>query len=132
MTIHGFRRREPAAILLSGAVIFPLLFLVKHSLSARVGDSWPLFIWPLAFACTAISYKQWREKSQSLPARFSFATVIFAMVGGIAFVAATEIYYLTGKANVLGKTTRSARKSVLATSWPLPIRRGKTPARNGS
>ena len=74
LATRGFRRREPVAILLSSAVIFPLLCPVRHSLSARVGDSWPLFIWPLAFACTAISYKQWREESQSRPARISFAT----------------------------------------------------------
>ncbi|HEY1983548.1 MAG TPA: glycosyltransferase, partial [Xanthobacteraceae bacterium] len=91
------------AILLSSAVIFPLLFLIKHSLSARVGDSWPLFIWPLAFACTAISYKHWREDSRSWPARHSLTTLVVTIVGGIAFVAATELYYLTGNANYLGK-----------------------------
>ena len=88
---------------MSSAVIFPLLFLIKHSLTARVGDSWPLFIWPLAFACTAISYKHWREDSSSWPARMNLATLLVAIVGGIAFVAATEFYYLTGKANLLGK-----------------------------
>jgi 4-amino-4-deoxy-L-arabinose transferase-like glycosyltransferase len=103
LAMRGFRRREPVAILLSSAVIFPLLFLIKHSLSARVGDSWPLFIWPLAFACTAISYKHWREDSSSWPARMSLATLALAIVGGIVFVAAAELYYLTGKANVLGK-----------------------------
>ncbi len=103
LATRGFRRRDGVAILLSSAVIFPLLFLIWHSLTARVGDSWPLFIWPLAFACTAISYKHWREESQSRPARFSLATLVVAIAGGIAFVAATELYYLTGKANVLGK-----------------------------
>jgi 4-amino-4-deoxy-L-arabinose transferase-like glycosyltransferase len=103
LAIRGFRHREPAAILLSSAVIVPLLFLIKHSLSARVGDSWPLFIWPLAFACTAISYKRWREESPSWPARLSLATLVVAIMGGIAFVAATELYYLTGRANYLGK-----------------------------
>ena len=103
LAARGFRRRDPVAILLSSAVIFPLLVLIRHSLSARVGDSWPLFIWPLAFACTAISYKQWREESQSRPARISFATLVVAIAGGIAFVAAAELYYLTGKANYLGK-----------------------------
>jgi 4-amino-4-deoxy-L-arabinose transferase-like glycosyltransferase len=103
LAARGFRRRDGVAILLSSAVIFPLLFLVWHSLTARVGDSWPLFIWPLAFACTAISYKHWREESRSWPARTSLATLVVAITGGIAFVTATELYYLTGKANVLGK-----------------------------
>lgn len=103
LAMRGFRRREPVAVLLSSTVIFPLLFLIGHSLNARVGDSWPLFIWPLAFACTAISYKHWREDSSSWPARFSLATLVVAIVGGMVFVAATELYYLTGKANILGK-----------------------------
>jgi hypothetical protein len=103
LAIRGFRRRDGVAILLSSAVIVPLLFLVGHSLSARVGDSWPLFIWPLAFACTAIGFKQWREDSPSWPARHSLTTLVVAIVGGIAFVAVTEIYYLTGTANYLGK-----------------------------
>jgi hypothetical protein len=103
LAMRGFRRREPVAILLSSAVIFPLLFLVRHSLTARVGDSWPLFIWPLAFACTAIGFKHWREYSQSWPARHSLVTLVVAIMGGIAFVAATELYYLTGTANYLGK-----------------------------
>jgi 4-amino-4-deoxy-L-arabinose transferase-like glycosyltransferase len=114
LAMRGFRRREPVAILLSSAVIFPLLFLVRHSLTARVGDSWPLFIWPLAFACTAISHKHWREDSRSWPARFSLATLVVAIVGGIAFVAAAEFYYLTGKANVLGKNDPIGKEASFA------------------
>jgi 4-amino-4-deoxy-L-arabinose transferase-like glycosyltransferase len=110
----GFRRREPIAILLSSAVIFPLLFLIKHSLSARVGDSWPLFIWPLAIACTAISFKHWREDSAFWPARISLATLVVAIVGGIAFVAATELYYLTGKSNYLGKNDPIGKEASFA------------------
>jgi len=103
LAMRGFRGRDPVAILLSSAVIFPLLFLIWHSLSARVGDSWPLFIWPLAFACTAISYKHWRDEARSWLARISLATLVVAIAGGITFVAATELYYLNGKANYLGK-----------------------------
>ena len=114
LAMRGVRRRDPVAILLSTAVVFPLLFLVWHSLSARVGDSWPLFIWPLAFACTAIGYKHWREDSRSGPARISFATLVVAIVGGIAFVAAAELYYLTGRANVLGKNDPIGKEASFA------------------
>jgi 4-amino-4-deoxy-L-arabinose transferase-like glycosyltransferase len=114
LAMRGFRRRDPVAILLSNGVIFPLLFLVWHSLSARVGDSWPLFIWPLAFACTAISFKQWREESPSWPARTSLVTLVVAIVGGVAFVAATELYYLTGKANYLGKNDPIGKEASFA------------------
>jgi 4-amino-4-deoxy-L-arabinose transferase-like glycosyltransferase len=114
LAIRGFRRRDGVAILLSSAVIVPLLFLIWHSLSARVGDSWPLFIWPPAFACTAISYKHWRDESRSRAARVSLATLIVATVGGIAFVAATELYYLTGKANYLGKNDPIGKEASFA------------------
>jgi 4-amino-4-deoxy-L-arabinose transferase-like glycosyltransferase len=114
LAVRGFRRRDGVAILLSSAVIFPLLFLIEHSLSARVGDSWPLFIWPLAFACTAISYKRWHEESQFWPARISLATLVVAIVGGIAFVAAAEVYYLAGKANVLGKNDPIGKEASFA------------------
>jgi 4-amino-4-deoxy-L-arabinose transferase-like glycosyltransferase len=114
LAMRGFRHRDGVAILLSSAVIVPLLFLVKHSLTARVGDSWPLFIWPLAFACTAISFKQWREDSRSRPTRFSLAILVVAIVGGIAFVAATELYYLTGKANYLGKNDPIGKEASFA------------------
>jgi 4-amino-4-deoxy-L-arabinose transferase-like glycosyltransferase len=114
LAMRGFRHRDGVAILLSSAVIFPLVFLVKHSLTARVGDSWPLFIWPLAFACTAISFKQWREDSRSWPARFSLAILVVAIAGGIAFVAATELYYLTGKANYLGKNDPIGKEASFA------------------
>src|SRR5689334_5730382 len=46
---RGYRNREPIAVLLSTAVIFPLLVFVVRSLSSRVGDGWPLFVWPIAF-----------------------------------------------------------------------------------
>jgi 4-amino-4-deoxy-L-arabinose transferase-like glycosyltransferase len=114
LAVRGFRRRDGVAILLSSAVIFPLLVLIEHSLTARVGDSWPLFIWPLAFACTAISYKRWRQDSPSWPARHSLATLVVAIVGGIAFVAAAEVYYLTGKANYLGKNDPIGKEASFA------------------
>ncbi len=114
LAMRGFRRRDGVAILLSSAVILPLLFLVKHSLSARVGDSWPLFIWPLAFACTAISFKHWRDESRSWSARLSLAALVVAIAGGIAFVAATELYYLTGTANYLGKNDPIGKEASFA------------------
>ena len=46
--------REPVAILLSTAVIVPFGYFLWKSLSLRVGDTWPMFIWPFGFAATAI------------------------------------------------------------------------------
>jgi hypothetical protein len=63
LAVRGYRNRDPIAILLSTAAIFPLLFFVERGFSTRVGDGWPLFVWPIAFACVAINLKQWRQEA---------------------------------------------------------------------
>jgi 4-amino-4-deoxy-L-arabinose transferase-like glycosyltransferase len=99
---RGYRRRAPLSMLLSTAVIFPLGFLVWHGLSSRIGDSWPLFVWPLAFAGAIINLKQWRQQAPtSLLARVAPATMGVAILSGMAFVAATQLYYIGGTANYL-------------------------------
>ena len=47
--------REPVAILLSTAVLVPFLYFLWKSLTLRVGDTWPMFLWPAGFAATAIN-----------------------------------------------------------------------------
>jgi 4-amino-4-deoxy-L-arabinose transferase-like glycosyltransferase len=104
LAMRGYRKRDPVSILLSTAVIVPLLFCIEHSLSSRVGDSWPLFIWPLAFACAAINLKQWlQEAPQSRWAQMGPGFMAVAIASGIAFVAAAHFYYIAGSANYLGK-----------------------------
>jgi 4-amino-4-deoxy-L-arabinose transferase-like glycosyltransferase len=104
LAIRGYRSRDPVSILLSTAVIFPLAVFVVHGLSARVGDSWPLFVWPIAFACVAINLKQWRQDApHSRWAQAGPAFLASAIVSGIAFVAAAHLYYIAGSANYLRK-----------------------------
>jgi hypothetical protein len=101
---RGYRNREPIAILLSTAVIFPLLVFVVHGLSSRVGDSWPLFVWPISFACVAINLKQWRQEAPtSRPAKDAPAFLAFTIASGIVVVVAANDYYFAGSANYLGK-----------------------------
>src|SRR4029077_14051209 len=52
---RGYRRREAVAILLSTSVIIPFAYFFWKSLSLRVGDTWPMFMWPAGFAATAIN-----------------------------------------------------------------------------
>ena len=52
---RGYRTREPVAILLSTAVLVPFLYFFWKSLTLRVGDTWPMFLWPAGFAATAIN-----------------------------------------------------------------------------
>ena len=51
----GYRMREPVAILLSTAVIVPFCYFFWKSLTLRVGDTWPMFLWPAGFAATAVT-----------------------------------------------------------------------------
>src|SRR6476659_5521417 len=52
---RGYRAREPVAILLSTAVIVPFLYFLWKSLTLRVGDTWPMFMWPVGFAAAAVN-----------------------------------------------------------------------------
>jgi hypothetical protein len=52
---RGYFRREPVAILLSTSVIVPFGYFLWKSLTLRVGDTWPMFLWPAGFAATAIN-----------------------------------------------------------------------------
>ncbi len=96
---RGYRDREPIAILLSTCVLFPLGFFVWRSFSLRIGDSWPLFVWPFGFAAAIVNLKTWRQKNPS-----SWLTPIApSIVSGLAIVACVSLYYLVGSANFLGR-----------------------------
>jgi 4-amino-4-deoxy-L-arabinose transferase-like glycosyltransferase len=102
LAMCGYRKRDPIPILLSTAVLFPLAFFVWHGLSARIGDSWPLFVWPIAFACAAINLKEILELSpKSRSARTGPILMVVSITSGIAFVAAAQMYYIYGPANYL-------------------------------
>ncbi|MFB9265327.1 glycosyltransferase family 39 protein [Bradyrhizobium erythrophlei] len=103
MALRGYRGLAPVPILLSTAVIFPFAFFVEHGIDTRVGDSWLLFAWPLGFVCAVLNLKQWNAESRSHLARVAPAVMIFAIATGVAFVVATELYYIAGTANYLGK-----------------------------
>ena len=48
-------RAMPVAILLSTCVIVPFGYFFWKSLTLRVGDTWPMFMWPIGFAAAAIN-----------------------------------------------------------------------------
>jgi hypothetical protein len=104
LAVRGYRERAPIPILLSTAVFFPLAFFIWHGLSARIGDSWPLFVWPIAFACAAINLKTIMEQSPvSRAARAGPPLMVVSIASGIALVVAAQMYYVFGTANYLKK-----------------------------
>jgi dolichyl-phosphate-mannose-protein mannosyltransferase len=102
---RGYRRREGVAILLSTAVLVPFLYFLWKSLSLRVGDTWPTFIWPFGFAAVAINLATIAKEGWS--ASFiatSWRWARIAIVSGVAFVVAVIFYYLVAPFNLIGRT----------------------------
>ncbi len=100
---RGFLARDPVAVLLSTAVLVPFLYFLWKSLSLRVGDTWPMFMWPIGFAAAAINiamlpregWPGWMIKSTIWWARA-------AIVSGIAMVVLVFLYYVVSPYNFIG------------------------------
>ncbi len=102
---RGYRTREPVAILLSTAVLVPFLYFLWKSLTLRVGDTWPMFLWPAGFAATAINLVMLRREGVSermIKSTFWWARV--AVISGIAFVVGVFFYYVAAPWNLIGRT----------------------------
>ncbi|TPQ39552.1 glycosyltransferase [Bradyrhizobium guangdongense] len=101
---RGFRARDPVAILLSMCVIGPLCFFLWRSLYGRIGDSWPLFVWPFGFACVAINLAGWRREAPASPmARIAPDVAAITVLGGIGCVVLAAVYYTASNANHLAQ-----------------------------
>src|SRR5713101_42428 len=59
---RGYRRGDAVAILLSNCVIVPFGYFFWKSLTLRVGDTWPMFMWPIGFAAVAINIAMLRRE----------------------------------------------------------------------
>nr|QDP24172.1 glycosyltransferase family 39 protein [Bradyrhizobium cosmicum] len=101
---RGYRTREPVAILLSTAVLVPFLYFLAKSTTLRVGDTWPMFMWPVGFAAAAVNLVMLsRENRSARLIRSSLFWLNTAVVSGIAFVVIVFLYYVAAPWNFLGK-----------------------------
>ena len=101
---RGYRRGDAVAILLSTAVLVPFLYFFWKSLTLRIGDTWPMFLWPAGFAATAINIAILRR--EGLPAWMVRSTISWAraaVVSGIVFVVAVFLYYVVTPWNFFGR-----------------------------
>jgi 4-amino-4-deoxy-L-arabinose transferase-like glycosyltransferase len=102
---RGYRERDPIAILMSTSVVVPFCYFLWKSLTLRVGDTWPMFIWPVGFAATAINLVQMpREKWSARLIGSTLRWAKAAIVCGIAFVVTVCLYYLAAPWNLIGRT----------------------------
>jgi 4-amino-4-deoxy-L-arabinose transferase-like glycosyltransferase len=101
---RGYRSREPVAILLSTAVLVPFVYFFFKSLTLRVGDTWPMFMWPTGFAAAAVNLVLMRREGWSARTlRSGIFWVNTALVSGIAFVVIVFLYYVAAPWNFLGR-----------------------------
>ncbi|MCG2631242.1 glycosyltransferase family 39 protein [Bradyrhizobium sp. WYCCWR 13023] len=101
---RGYRSRESVAILLSTAVLVPFVYFFFKSLTLRVGDTWPMFMWPVGFAAAAVNLVLIRREGWSARAlRSGLFWVNTALVSGIAFVVIVFLYYVAAPWNFLGR-----------------------------
>ena len=102
MLWRGYRLRDGVAILLSTAVALPFAYFLWRSLRLRIGDTWPMFMWPIGFAATAINV-WWLRTHNSRLAKSTVAWARAAVVSGIAIVVATFLYYVASDRPWLGR-----------------------------
>src|SRR5258705_7788716 len=91
---RGYRRGDAVAVLLSTAVIVPFGYFFWKSLTLRVGDTWPMFLWPAGFAAAAINIAMLPR--ENFPGWVIQSTIRWAKVAissGIVFVVAVFLYY---------------------------------------
>jgi len=102
---RGYFRGDAVAILLSTSMVVPFGYFFWKSLSLRVGDTWPMFIWPAGFAATAINIAMLpREGFPAWMIRSTISWANIAVVSGIAVVVAVFLYYVVTPWNFIGKT----------------------------
>jgi 4-amino-4-deoxy-L-arabinose transferase-like glycosyltransferase len=103
-TWRGFWKGDAAAILLSTAVSVPFLYFLWKSLTLRVGDTWPMFMWPTGFAAAAVNIAMLPR--EGFPGWMIRSTVFWAraaVVTGVAMVALVFLYYVAAPWNFIGQ-----------------------------
>ena len=100
---RGYRRLDAVAILLSTCVLLPFCYFFWRSLTLRVGDTWPMFMWPIGFAAAAINIVMLRREDRPGMVKSAVWWSTAAIVTGIAFVVGVFVYYVATPFNFIGK-----------------------------
>src|SRR5438445_1391514 len=101
---RGYRRGDAVAILLSTAVVVPFAYFFWKSLTLRVGDTWPMFMWPIGFAATAINIAMLpREGWPAWMIRSTVSWAKAAIASGIVMVGLVFLYYVVSPWHFIGK-----------------------------
>lgn len=101
---RGYLAREPVAILLSTGVLVPFLYFFWKSMSLRVGDTWPMFMWPIGFAAAATNIAMLpREGWPAWMIRSTIWWANTAVVSGLVTVVLVFLYSVASPWNFFGR-----------------------------
>jgi hypothetical protein len=101
---RGARDKDAIALLLSLCVIAPFGYFLWKSLTLRIGDTWPMFLWPVGFAATAVNIAMLsREGWPAWMIRSTVRWARIAIASGIVLVVGTFLYSVAGPWNLIGK-----------------------------
>jgi hypothetical protein len=101
---RAVRTRDPVSILLATGVIVPFGYFFWKSLVLRIGDTWPMFLWPLGFAAAAINIAMLpREGWPAWMIKSTIAWANIAIASGIVLVVGTFLYSIASPWNFFGK-----------------------------
>ena len=101
---RGYRVNEPISILLSTCVLVPFGYFFWKSLTLRIGDTWPMFVWPAGIAAAAINIvklpeERWSKRVIASTVRWA----ITAVATGIPIVVLVFLYYVAAPWNFIGR-----------------------------
>jgi hypothetical protein len=102
---RGYVRGNALAVLLSTCVLVPFLYFLWKSMTLRVGDTWPMFLWPIGFAAAAINIAMLPR--ENWPAWMIRSTVFWARsaIGwGLVLVVLVFLYSVACPWNLIGNT----------------------------
>jgi 4-amino-4-deoxy-L-arabinose transferase-like glycosyltransferase len=102
---RGYRKGDPIAILLSTCVLVPFLYFFWKSLTLRIGDTWPMFLWPAGFAAAAINIAMLpREGWPAWMIRSTMFWAKAAVASGLVLVVLVFLYSVASPWNLIGRT----------------------------
>ena len=104
MAWRGYRRKNAVDILLSTSVLVPFAYFFLKSFTLRVGDTWPMFMWPIGFAAAAITIATLpRENFPAWAIKSANAWTHAAVASGIGIVVLVFLYYVAVPWNFIGR-----------------------------
>jgi hypothetical protein len=101
---RAYRYRHAVAVLLGTCVIVPFGYFLWKSLTLRIGDTWPMFFWPIGFAAAAVNIAM--LPGEGWPAWMVKSTIGWAklaIIAGIILVVGAFLYSVASPWNFFGK-----------------------------